>query len=103
MFFHYQVGSLVDPRAYNPYTLVGPPVLQLVQYPLAVLLNELRATTRAVTSGKLVEIGVSIHAKNTFYNDGVKAWNRAPDEIKNCKTIWAAKKAIKSFVKSLPM
>ena len=49
--------------------------------------NELRATTRAVTSGKLVEIGVSIHAKNTFYNDGVKAWNRAPDEIKNCKTI----------------
>ena len=27
VFFHYQVGSLVDNRAYKPYTLVGPPAL----------------------------------------------------------------------------
>ena len=29
-------GSLVDTRAYKPYTLVGPPVRRLVLDPLAV-------------------------------------------------------------------
>ena len=37
VFFHYQEGSLVDHRAYKPYTLVGPPALQLVLDPLAVI------------------------------------------------------------------
>ena len=40
VFFHYEVGSLVNHRAFKPYTLVGPPALQLVLDPLAVkLLN----------------------------------------------------------------
>ena len=30
VFFHYQVGSLVDHRASKPYTLAGPPALRLV-------------------------------------------------------------------------
>ena len=37
MFFHYQEGSLVDHRAYEPYTLVGPPALLLVQDPLDII------------------------------------------------------------------
>ena len=37
VFFHYQEGNLVDPRAYKPYTLVGPPALRLVLDPLAVI------------------------------------------------------------------
>ena len=65
--------------------------------------NEVRTTTRAVTSGRLIEVGVSSCAKNSFHNDGVKAWNNAPESIKSCKSIWAAKKAIKSFVKCLPV
>ena len=65
--------------------------------------DEGRSTTRAVTKGKLIEIGVSNVARNTFYNDGVKAWNKIPDNIKICKTIWSAKKAITSFVKTLPL
>ena len=65
--------------------------------------NEERSTTRAVSAGKLVEYGTSQKAKSTCYNDGVKVWNRAPNTIKNCKSIWAAKKAIKSFVKTLPL
>ena len=32
------MGSLVDYRASKPYTLAGPPALQLVLDPLAVLL-----------------------------------------------------------------
>ena len=45
----------------------------------------------------------SQNAKCTYYNDGVKVWNRAPNIIKNCKSIWAAKKAIKLFGKTLPL
>ena len=37
VFFHYQDGSLVDHRAYKPYTLVGPPALRLVLDPLTVI------------------------------------------------------------------
>ena len=37
MFFHYQEGSLVDHQAYKPYTLVGPPALQMVLDPIAVI------------------------------------------------------------------
>ena len=37
VFFHNQEGSLVDHQAYKPYTLVGPPALQLVLDPLAVI------------------------------------------------------------------
>ena len=34
---HYKEGSLVDHRAYKPYTFVGPPALTLVLDPLAVI------------------------------------------------------------------
>ena len=37
VFFHYQDGSLVDHRAYKPYTIVGPPALGLVLDPLTVI------------------------------------------------------------------
>ena len=42
MFSHYQVGSLVNHKASKPYTLVGPPALQLVLDPLAVKLLDNR-------------------------------------------------------------
>ena len=62
-----------------------------------------RISTRAVSSGNLVEKGVSITSKNTFYNDAIKAWNLAPVSIKQCKTLWSAKNEIKKFVKTLPI
>ena len=61
-----------------------------------------RATTRAITNGNLVESGITILAKNTFMNDSIKAWNNAPLMIKACQTVWAAKKEIRKFVKTLP-
>ena len=78
----------------------------MVSYPTKIKkmeANEERSTTRAISAGKLVEYGTSQNAKSTYYNDGVKIWNRAPNTIKNCVTIWAAKKAIKLFVKTLPL
>ena len=58
----------------------------LKKYPTKVKLVECigeKSTTRAVTNGKLQEEGRTVLAKNTFYNDAVVAWNRAPDSIKN--------------------
>ena len=30
--------------------------------------------------------------KSTFLNDGIKAWNKLPDSIRNCKSLYMAKK-----------
>ena len=78
----------------------------VVDYPTKlkkVIANDDRATTRAVTNGNLVEEGVTIASKNTFYNDAIKAWNIAPLAIKSCKSIWSAKSEIKKYVKTLPI
>ena len=37
VFFHCQEGSLVDHRAYKPYTLLGHPALRLVLDPQAII------------------------------------------------------------------
>ena len=60
-------------------------------------------TTRAVTNGDLIEIGKSELLQSTYVSDTSKAWNKVPQNIKDCKTIWAAKKAIKLFVADLPI
>ena len=65
--------------------------------------NNERSITRAVTSGQLIEEGVTTLAQNTFLNDATNAWNLVPETIKSCKTMWSAKKAIKQFVKTLPL
>ena len=39
----------------------------------------------------------------TFINDAKKAWNKAPEIIKQCKNQISAKKLIKDFLKSLPV
>ena len=60
-------------------------------------------TTRAVTHGDLIEIGKSELVQSTYVSDTCKAWNKVPQSIKDCKTLWAAKKAIKRFVADLPI
>ena len=52
------------------------------------------------------DITIKSHSKiqsGTFFNDAAQIWNDAPVSIKECKSIYAAKKNIKSFVKSLPI
>ena len=36
-------------------------------------------------------------------NDGSKLWNVAPDEVTKSSSLWSAKKAIKAFVRTLPI
>ena len=60
-------------------------------------------TTRAVTNGDVQLMGKSELVQSTFLNDASKAWNKIPNEIKECKNIFTAKKAIKKFVTNLPI
>ena len=59
--------------------------------------------TRARTSGRIIEYSKSVVKNKTFKNDAIKVWNQAPVEIKSCKTLFAAKKAINKFVFSIPV
>ena len=36
-------------------------------------------------------------------NDATRAWNKAPNVIKNCNSLFSAKKAIKTFDMTLPV
>ena len=58
---------------------------------------------RSISNGTLPVSGFSELSKNTFINDGIKAWNLAPTSIKDCNTFASAKTAIKKFVKSIPI
>ena len=42
-------------------------------------------------------------SKKTFVNNSIKAWNRAPNVLKNTATVYGAKTAIKNFVKTIPI
>ena len=66
MFFHCQEGSLVDHRAYKPYTLVGPPALRLVLDPLAVLFLDNRLYITITTLNIRVMEGMAAIPKTTF-------------------------------------
>ena len=59
--------------------------------------------SRSITNGNFQEEGTSERAKSTFINDATRAWNKAPINIKHCKSLYSAKKAIKVYVKSLPI
>ena len=60
-------------------------------------------TTRSITAGQLIESGKSNLLQSTFISDASRAWNRAPDKIKHCNSIWSAKKEIKKYVSTLPV
>ena len=59
--------------------------------------------SRSVTNGKLMEDGRSDKAKATFINDATRAWNKVPANIRECTSLYSAKKAITTFVKTLPV
>ena len=59
--------------------------------------------SRSISRGKLIEEGTSEKSTSTFINDATRAWNKAPENIKDCTSLYSAKKAIKAFVKTLPV
>ena len=60
------------------------------------------AITRSDKNVTLVEHGLSELWKKTFLNDAAHVWNVTPESIKSAKSLYSAKKAIKTFVQTLP-
>ena len=58
--------------------------------------------TRADKNVTLMEHGLTELCKKTFLNDAAHLWNSTPNSIKDSKSLYSAKKEIKTFVKSLP-
>ena len=61
------------------------------------------AQTRAVSSGQLIEERVTNLSERSFIHDAMHIWNKAPSNIKECKSYSSAKKAIKMYVLTLPI
>ena len=60
------------------------------------------AITRSDKNVTLVEHGLSELCKKTFLNDAAHVWNVTPESIKSAISLYSAKKAIKTFVQTLP-
>ena len=60
-------------------------------------------TTRAISRGDLRVQGSSLKSQSSFINDTNRAWNKAPQAIKNCKSLYSAKIEIRKFVVLLPV
>ena len=65
--------------------------------------NEENRSTRSTTRGDLIIHGNSEISRSAFINDASKMWNNVPVLIKQCKTLYSAKKQIKKFVTTLPL
>ena len=85
-----------EPRASsNHYSLVSS------KYTTITTIN-LKNVTRFLTNGLLKMTAASDVTQITFINDGLKAWNLAPDQVKKSLTFTSSKEAIKYFLKMLP-
>ena len=74
--------------------------------PLNVKLRSRSSETLVTPSSNmsfLKESGLTASCKRTLINDATQIWNKAREIIKMCKSVNMAKKAIKTFVKTLPI
>ena len=65
--------------------------------------NDDSRLTRSITRGDIVLQGRSELCNSSFMFDASKIWNNAPSSIKECNSIYKAKKEIKKFVSLLPL
>ena len=59
-------------------------------------------STRANSEMKIPETAKSKTTQSSFNNDAKKLRNKIPQNIKDCSSLYMAKKAISQFVKTLP-
>ena len=62
-----------------------------------------KRASRATSRGDMVVQGSSNQSQNTFLNDAMKAWNKAPPSIRNCNSLHTLKKEVKKYVSNLPI
>ena len=59
--------------------------------------------TKSANTMLLLEPGLTNTLCSTFMSDAARLWNRAPDDIKNCISLFAAKNHIRTYVSTLPI
>ena len=65
-------------------------VLNIVDYPLKIKLNEAQAdqvVTRAMMNRTPLEMGSTTLKSKTCVSDAIKLWNLAPNDIKSCTSV----------------
>ena len=80
--------------------------INLEDHPLKIQLQSAPlegATTRAAEGGRPVERGGSNCLRNTAISDAIYIRNRAPTSVKESVSLYQVKRAIKIYVKSLPI
>ena len=80
--------------------------LNVDDYPLSIKRQEEKAenmTTRADLVNRPIEIGKTVLTQKTSVSDSIRLWNKAPNKVKECLSLYQAKREIKSYVKSLPV
>ena len=78
----------------------------IAYYPIKTQLlhqNEDISNTSSVAGGLVQEVRLTHLSQKTNINDATHIWNLALLSIKNCESLYSAKKAIKSFVLALPV
>ena len=65
--------------------------------------NPEEGMSRGQAAGYIKSTALSNITKKTFINDSIKAWNLAPNELKNSVSIYGAKNVIKKIVKTIPI
>ena len=60
-------------------------------------------STRACTSGKIIEHGKSSISQKTCINDAVRLWNQLPVEVTQCETFSQIKMQAKRYAQTLPL
>ena len=80
--------------------------LNVENYPLKITKQVIKldkTNIRANTQGRLIEIGKKTLTTKTCVSDAIRLWNSAPNELKQCETIYKFKKANQAYVKTLPL
>ena len=52
---------------------------------------------------RLLNLTLTTILQSTYISDASRIWNKCPNHIKECDTLWKAKNSIKSFVATLPI
>ena len=80
--------------------------INIANYPLQIKLNSVKnlgAATRAACKGVPIEVGKTTLTQKSSVSDAIKIWNVAPSLIKDCTTVYQAKKEIERYAMSIPI
>ena len=80
--------------------------MNVENYPTGLLTTTENDSTREVRSGTRQQFKENARlkvSKMSFVYDAAKIWNRAPQTIKECKTLASAEREIKSYYMTFPI